>query len=423
MKKTKILAVLLVVCAFCGLLFTGCAIGTPTVDLNDYVTVTDNGYDGYGTVHASIDFNQLIEDHADRLTDKALDTQYFGDKTPELAAQFVFSTYKPYALAYNAGENLKNGDKVEFSWNTSDSGIEQLSKILKVKIKYKDFDYTVKDLKALKEVNPFDHVEMEVWGVSGTGSVSPYLDVVIKTEDNELRWDLTVDTSKNGTLKNGDTVHVELEKIEDPEYYAKNYGFVLTQTEAELEMKDFAYYAYEKPEEVFEYLGGQGVDNALKAITEWVQVEGEERTIELVGAVYYHNNEGHSFKSGYNKNNQLLLIYHIDNGIVPGGWYTYLAPNNDVVVGYERLEDGSLKKSTVMDVEKVLADNYMYYQKELYISFSKYDHTITFEHDGVTYVGHKTIEDCINAYEANELKDTRQYDNVIADETLADYIK
>ena len=185
----------------------------------------------------------------------------------------------------------------------------------------------------------------------------------------------------------------------------------------------FIYFAHEDPTEVFKYLGGEGLDNALASITEWVHVDGEDRKIELVGAVYYYNNEGHSFKSGYNKNNQLLLIYHIDNGIVPGGWYTYLAPNNDVVVGYEEKEDGSRVKSTIMDVDKVLADNYMYYQKELYISFSKYEHPITFEHDGVKYVGHKTIEDCIKAYEMNELKDNRKYDNVVADEALAEYVK
>ena len=426
MRKIKILAAVMSVVALCGLLFTGCSVGTPTVNLNDYVTVTESGYEGYGSVHASIDFDKLLEDYADNLTDKSLDTQYFGNKTADLAAQFVFDQYDPYTLAYNAGNELKNGDKVEFSWNTSESGIEMLSKILEVKIKYDNFDHKMKDLKPLQEVDIFANVDVDTWGISGQGSVSDYPMAVVELEgvENPLHFELEVNTDRNGILKNGDTIEMVLEGEVDAEYYARNYGIILTRTSAEVELNSFAYYAYEKPEEVFEFLGGKGMENTLAAITEWVQVDGEERTVEFAGAIYYYQNEGNEYKDGgYNTHNQLLLIYHIDNGIVPGGWHTYLAPNNDVVIGYEQKEDGTMVKAAVLDVQKVMENNYMYYQKELYISFSSYEHPITFKHNDVTYVGHQTIEDCVKAYEANELKGRREFNNKVVSEELADIIK
>ena len=70
MKKG--LSILLVLCAIMCMLLTGC--GSSSVNLNDYVVITDEGYDGYGTISVKLDYEKLIEDHEDKLTDKNIDS-------------------------------------------------------------------------------------------------------------------------------------------------------------------------------------------------------------------------------------------------------------------------------------------------------------------------------------------------------------
>ena len=420
-KMQKFILVVVVLVSLSALALAGCS-GAGTVDLSDYVTVTESGYDGYGRIYASVDFAQLLKDHADALTDESLDSQYFGDKTPELAAQFVFATYKPYVLVYNAGENLKNGDKIEFSWNTRESGIEQLSKIFKAKIKCENFPYTIQNLEPVKEIDIFDYVSLSTSGISGKGSVSKYQEAVIPLEnrDTTIRIDLKIDTSKNGNLSNGDPVHLTIDEKYDAAYYAQQYGLSFKRTEADLILNNFRYYAHENPSEILEYFGDVGLENALTAIKDHVDVSREERTYTYVGAVYYYQEEGNAFTSGYNKNNQLLLIFRVDNGKVPGGWYTYLAPNNDVIIGYKNV-DGSKIKTTLLDTGNPLSDSSWYYTRESYSSFNKYAHPIIFYYDDVRYVGHQTIEDCIKAFELNELK-SRKYDHTIGDQVTKAYL-
>ena len=61
MKKG--LSFLLVLCTLMCMLFTGC--GSSSVNLNDYVVITDEGYDGYGTKSVKLDYEKLIADHED----------------------------------------------------------------------------------------------------------------------------------------------------------------------------------------------------------------------------------------------------------------------------------------------------------------------------------------------------------------------
>ena len=139
------------------MLLTGC--GSSSVNLNDYVVITDEGYDGYGTISVKLDYEKLIEDHEDKLTDKNIDSSIFGVKTPKLAAAFVFEAQKPYELSYEESDTLKNGDKIEFTWETNENAIETLKGILEVNIKYSKFTYTVKDLEALTEFDPFENID------------------------------------------------------------------------------------------------------------------------------------------------------------------------------------------------------------------------------------------------------------------------
>ena len=410
---------------------TGC--GTKTVNLNDYIEVKANGYEGYGSFSAHVDFDQILEDYSDCLTDKNLDTQYFGDKTPAVAAEFAFEYYKPYVLAYETSNTLNNGDKVEFSWNTSEQGIEILKEILKVDFKCSDFDYTVEGLEPLREVNPFEEIDVSVSGISGHQRAyvgTDYMEAVINLDNGtKLKFDLEAEIGPDHTnWENGEKVSLKLDQSDfNAEDLARKYGIIINTFEGEYTVNGLAFYPYDNPQLVFDYLteDSDSLQNALKTMTNYVQVDNEERKVEYVGSVFYYQNKGNDFECGFGEHNgynQLMIIFHITNDKVPGWLYSYLAPNNDIIIDYKENEDGAKDMVVMLDTHQPFFDTELFYSKEYYSRYFNHGpHDITFEHNGVLYVGHLTIEDCIEAFEANEQIE-RDYDHILASESLKGYV-
>lgn len=426
-KKTLVIAFLMMV-SLIGGVFTGC--GSPTVNLNDYVKITTSGYDGYGQLYASVDTDQLIEDYSDYLTDKSLDTQYFGNQTPALAADFVFSNYDPYELVYDAGENLKNGDKIEFTWNTSESAIETLKGILKVNIKFTNFTHTVADLEALVECDPFENVKMAYYGISGSASVNEYDSVVsVSAGDRAIEFDIDAADAKD--LANGSTVHISLKDVETPEYYAEHYGISLTQTEADVVVKGLDYYPQDGTQEVFECITEKSYANALAAVkTNYEDYVGQMQ-YEFVGAVYYYNEGEKKADPDYslflNQHNRLVLIYRLNNGVYPNDWYTYIAPNDNVVIRQMEQEDGKTIKTTTFskyytncDDDAFLEKLGNYWAEHTYL-WGGPEYPTQFKYDGLRYAGHQTLEECLEAITVNLIGD-KSYDHLVATDSLADYV-
>lgn len=417
MNKIKKLAFGVATTTLLCLILTGCGIGKPTVNLNDYVTVTSSGYDGYGSIYVSFDYEQIVKDYADKLSNK-LDTQYFGNKTASIAAEYVFFYYKPYAVAYETSRNFCNGDTVDLSWNTNDDGIKMLKSVLNLNYTYKNFSYTVADLTELREVDPFENINIDYSGMDGEGTlyslINTYIDI---GNGNKIGYDLQADLGDNNAWSNGDTLHVSLEA--EGEMLAERYGIKLTRKEADVELIGFPYYAYENPEEIIECLTEESLDNAMNAITDWMN-DSEDRRIELVGALYYYQDENNAFSLRNNPHNQLVLIYHVENDVVPGGWYTYLAPNNDVMITYSEAEDGSLYKTTMLNTKSEFSTWYLYYSRD--IGLFKQPYPTTFTYNGKTYTGHQTLEDCIYSCEANQKNSIGVYDHLIADSNLKEYV-
>ena len=70
----------------------------------------------------------------------------------------------------------------------------------------------------------------------------------------------------------------------------------------------------------------------------WKIAKDETVTVTPIGTLYFYNDEWDE-NSAYN--NRLVVIYHLDNGIVPGGFYTYLGPNGNVVIKCVTEDDGT----------------------------------------------------------------------------------
>ncbi len=401
-KKLQLFSTAVLLACFAMILMTGCSVGAPTVNLNDYVTVEGDGWNGYGKINASIDYDQLIEDYSDRLSTN-LDTQYFGDKTADLAVEFVFNYYDPYVLAYDCPDDLSNGDTIQFSWNTSDKGIDMLKKVLNVNFKYEDFTYTVDVLEELTEIDLFENYMPNGYGISGNGSLwsGSYVNLEYITNASVYTIPVLGDAFERNDLSNGDIIHVYLDENDyDEEYLAKYQGIKLVRTEADIVLNCFSDYAYDNPYDVLEYLSDDDIANATNAVSNHTGVNN----VQYIGSLYYYMDKGEENSgSKYNKINQLVLIFYIDNGTTSG--YTYIAPNNDMVIGYYKNGDGEKVKTTLSDAEKLLEISSMYYKTE----------------KAKGYTTHKTIDSCIAAFESN-VSVANKYTHLIASDSLNDYI-
>lgn len=425
MKKLLSKLFLAAMAAIVSFSLVGC--GSPTVDLNEYVSVNTNGYDGYGKLYASIDYGKIVEDFRGELNPKA-GNQILGADTPAVAAELAFDMYEPFELDYKVPENLKNGNKIEIVWDVNESAVEKVQEYLDVKFQYHDFQYTVEGLQELRQVDPFEYVKMEYWGPSGDAEVSTYVEAEIPHDNRTIKIKLNIPYLRG--VSNGDIIHVSLKDNHDAEYYAKNYGMVLTRNEADIVVEGADYYPLSDPAEIFEYLSEEDFNNAETAVLEHFKDYKGDISAEYVGAVFYYSDELNHQSINYNSNNILFLIWHMDNGIYPGGWYTYMGVIGDVYIGHVEQEDGSAVKMTVQGGSP-FGDSSWNYKRETIIYYGTPDYPTHFEYDGMYYAGHKTIKECLEAIEIYQLHGIKNlytkipelgYENVIVTDSLKDYI-
>jgi hypothetical protein len=124
-------------------------------------------------------------------------------------------------------------------------------------------------------------------------------------------------------------------------------------------------------------------------------------TITPIGALYYYNDE---WQEKSNANNRLVIIYHLDNGIVPGGWYTYLGRNHNVAIKCVDNSDGSYYYSTVEDndfTQNTLSFLWIEGLREINPVLGEPAFPTTFKYNGAKYIGHTSIEDCLTALKIN----------------------
>lgn len=422
MKKG--ISILIIMCTFLCTLLTGC--GKSTVNLNDYVEVEDSGYNGYGSVYARLDFDKILEDFKDRLTDKNLDSSIFGDKTPMLAAMFIISEQKPFRLAYESGNEFSNGDEVEFTWNTNSNAIEALKQVLNVEFKYKKFTHKVKGLKDPVEVDPFENIRYHgAYGMSGCSSLG-YLESVIKNPegDGEFTLNLKYDESKNGTFSNGDTLTLSVAE-EDKEKYVRQ-GIILTRTSADVTLDVFSYYPINTPGEIFTYLSDEDKQTVIDLVKRKYQKYKGDINVEYVGAMWLYDDEidCKSQDGRALSNNKLVLIMHATNGLKPGGWYTYMA-TGPVCTEVSFDDNGEKSKLTRWDYYgRHMSENFSnisdYYETERF-AYSKTDPSLYFEYGGLYYEGHETIKECIDHY-INENIGKKTYDHLAASDSIKQYV-
>jgi RNA polymerase sigma factor (sigma-70 family) len=146
-------------------------------------------------------------------------------------------------------------------------------------------------------------------------------------------------------------------------------------------------------------------------------------TITPIGALYYYNDE---WEEKSIANNRLVIIYHLDNGVVPGGWYTYLGRNHNVSIKCVDDADGSYHFSTVEDNDfnqNILSFLWIEGLKESFTIWLDTEYPTSFKYNDMRYIGHTTIEDCLTALRINAFDYFGfQFDHLIATGEMRQHI-
>ncbi|WP_167958138.1 lectin-like protein [Anaerosporobacter faecicola] len=190
----------------------------PTIDLNKYIIITCEGYDGYGKADISIDWDAIEEKYGDKVKfTKKAKTEY-GEFVRLVRPLEILHDYVDIDLENTS--NLSNGDRIAYTW---DIDANDISKYIGCKVKFSNGKYKVSGLTAIGEFDPFEGVEITFRGVAPDGQAE-----ILYNGEIMSAYDFYCDNTTG--LSNGDTITVYIDSY-DMEYYAETYGKVPTVTE------------------------------------------------------------------------------------------------------------------------------------------------------------------------------------------------
>lgn len=249
--------------------FAGCG---KTVNLNKYVSVEVNGYDGYGEVEVVWNEDALKKDFKDLEFTNGNMRMLFGSP-----AEYITDYCVDYELS--AEDDLKNGDKVTLKWDVDEAAVSEATK---AKVKYSDITVTVKGLDEVQTFDAFTSVELQYSGVAPNGRVSV---VNIAPSDSDAAK-LTYTVSPNSGLKNGDTVTVTVNRADNAEYMISYFNGVPEKATKEYTVKGLDSYATciaDISEEFYNKMDKQARDEFMAHMADYYDDFNDLKNLELVG--------------------------------------------------------------------------------------------------------------------------------------------
>ena len=223
----------------------------PTIKLDNYVTFEQTGYDGYGEVSASIDWEAIEEKYGKSIKFTSKAKEDYG----ALLSMFtpIDALEECVDIEFEQDGGLSNGDEVVYYWDID----EDLSVDLDCKVKYKDGTVKITDLAEVGKFEAFDDIEVSFSGIAPNGVATVEYsgeELVINSYD----FDIYPDSG----LSNGDVISVSI-----PERYvqgcAERCGKVPENLEKEYTVEGLQSYVTERSqitEDAIDKMQKQGED-------------------------------------------------------------------------------------------------------------------------------------------------------------------
>lgn len=274
----------------------------PTINLNHYFSIDVSGFDSRGRAKYIFDEDALTEDYGDIIGKNYKKTviDEYGLLNDEESLRY-YSVQSMIMECIDGSldrrENLSNGDKITYTWNCDDDlAMERYG----VRLKYSDFEVDVNQLTAVEKVNPFEGINVSFSGYTPNGHAE-----IVKDSNNKYAQELSYRISQSDDLKNGDTltVYVVCTSL-DPEYFEKEYGIVLTETQKEYTVSGLSSYISSSGD-IDEEMMNQLLDEAQKTVSQKMP----DKNMQYIGNYWLSLTDD---CLGYDRN-FLLLIYR-ENG-------------------------------------------------------------------------------------------------------------
>ena len=199
------------------------------INLDKYVIVKTDGYDGYGTASVRVDWDAIEEKYGDKLTikKKAANKEY-GYLLNDMTATDILSDC--IDVEVSADSNLSNGSEVTYTWDIDDDVYD----MVKCKLKYKNGSVKVSDLTKVETFDAFKDLEVEFYNVAPDGRVN------LNYTGNDMDYyDFYCDQTSG--LKNGDTIKVTIDEGVVSRY-AEQYGKIPEEMEKEYTVEGLSSY-------------------------------------------------------------------------------------------------------------------------------------------------------------------------------------
>ena len=317
------------------------------ININNYVQITTDGYDGYGSMLFSINYDALFEEH---LSSEATKTELL-----DLAENF-----EPFIAACDEQGMLANGQTIEVVWQKNKGVIVVLERLLQKRFVANKFTCNVSGLQEVIFCDPFENLEVETNGtLDGRGSLEFCIryarkgkeDIVIPVEHD----------GRDGKLKNGDTVTLSIPDNFSLEELARETGVEATRSTIQYQINCLGVKAV--GEEIFEKIDNKTKANLSHVIEEWV-IAGlndtnimmpEQRVYRNVGYIYYTDPVA-TDTSDEQSSGMFFAVYEIHDKYVPGSYYVFIGISGEFTIDHQRLYcNGEILPKSFINYEKTKA--------------------------------------------------------------------
>lgn len=358
-------AVALVVLLFLTLFLTSFGSG---INLNKYMSLETEGYEGYGKTKLSIDWDTIEKKYASKMS--------FTEAAKEEYGMFLSMMSPVEILRENVrvevdkSSDLSNGDELKYTWHVNE---ERINKYVKCKLKWKDGEYKVSSLKKVEKMDAFSGLELQFSGIAPNGEVRlQYNGKGIDVSD--FRCD------KTSELENGDIVTVTLSE-DAIQKLVESYGMVPQEMKKQYTVSGLDKYI-SKTEEIdpvtIKALQDQAWDEYQEYMANSWSKEASLESFDYLGTYLLTNKSKEEWEQ-----NRLYLVYRVKSRINYSGSYGNYNQVNDIYwfisfpnlilkangkVEVEDILNGSTPLST-FDVDSGLSDGWFGTLKWSYYGF------------------------------------------------------
>lgn len=223
----------------------------PTVDLNQCLTVSFDGRNGYARVNVAVDEDEFQDRYAGKLklNQRAL-KKYMEEPDDSVYRQFaesvdyyknnltkrsVTNVFRTYFLESTGSiypsDHLSNGDELTYSWYLYDGLVKVAEDIFHCRIKYDDYSVKVKGLEEVGTYDPFAGLSIDYEGVDHHGT-AVFTNTDSTEQAGDIRYSIKGQSEDDAqSLSNGDQITVVAESVNGDTWDAEYYGEVLSPTE------------------------------------------------------------------------------------------------------------------------------------------------------------------------------------------------